>query len=339
MKTTTDFAKHLGKFLTEFLPTQRDVSPNTVKSYRDTFKLFLRFFEKSKEVSPDVLGLCQIDANSILAFLDYLETDRHCGKRTRNQRLAALHSFFRYVQLEAPDHIARCQQILAIPCHRYRQDPPTYLLAEEVKALLHQPDRAKSLGRRDALILSLLYDTGARVQELLDIRVGDFRLSPPACVRLNGKGRKTRIVPLMSRTVVLLNDYLGEHFPDPSGDTMKYVFQAGRNGDKLSTNGIRYILSKYAKATGLVTATPARSISPHTLRHTKAMHLLETGNPVTVIRDILGHSDTKTTQIYARCNQAMQAEALAKVEAMMAMPVTHPEWRKDENLIGWLESL
>ena len=207
----TDFATRLTQFLGEYLPAQRNVSPNTIKAYRDAFTLFLRYCRDQRCLVPEKVTLDSIDVSLILAFLDHLETERNCCARTRNHRLSALHAFFRFLQIETPDRIAQCQRVLAIPLQRSPRPQVVYLSREELTALLAQPDLTTVGGRRDAVLLSLLYDTGARVQELLDISVRDLRLESPAQVLLTGKGRKTRVVPLMSGTVELLTEYLREH--------------------------------------------------------------------------------------------------------------------------------
>src|SRR5262249_7316420 len=203
----TNFSMHLTAFLTNYLPAQRTVSPNTIKAYRDAFVLLLRYCRDVRRLAPDRLNLDQIDPPLMLDFLDHLEKERRCAARTRNLRLTAVHAFFRYVQTEEPGLLLRCQRILAIPLQRCAPPPVEYLSPESLAAILRQPDLARRAGRRDAVLLSLLYDTGARVQELIDLSVRDVRLDSPAQVRLMGKGRKTRVVPLMNSTVDLLRAY------------------------------------------------------------------------------------------------------------------------------------
>ncbi|HEY6343733.1 MAG TPA: site-specific integrase [Bryobacteraceae bacterium] len=193
----TDLSIHVTSFLTHHLAAQRNLSPNTIKAYRDVFTLFLRFCRDVRGIAPEKLRLEQIDVPLVEAFLDHLETERKSSPRTRNRRLATLHAFFRYVQAEEPDHMLQCQKILAIPLRRHVHPVVGYLSKEE---LVEQPDVQTSEGRRDAVLLSVLYDTGARVQELIDLSVGDVRLDAPAQIRLLGKGRKMRAVPLMNNT-------------------------------------------------------------------------------------------------------------------------------------------
>jgi len=334
----TNFATHLTAFLTSYLPAQRNVSPNTIRAYRDAFVLLLRYCRDVRRLAPDRLSLEQIDPSLVLDFLDHLEKERRCAPRTRNLRLTAVHAFFRYLQTEEPGLLLRCQRILAIPLQRCTPPAVEYLSPESLAAILQQPDLGQRAGRRDAILLSLLYDTGARVQELIDLSVRDVRLESPAQVRLTGKGRKTRVVPLMNSTVALLRDYLCEQGligPEPFD---KPLFR-NRFGGRLSRSGIRYLVEKYVrKASISQPAVPLPKVSPHTFRHSKAMHLLQTDNPLVVIRDFLGHTDIKSTEIYARANLDMKRRALDKASTKSPTPAI-PSWQKDKGLLDWLTSL
>jgi site-specific recombinase XerD len=230
-----------------------------------------------------------------------------------------------------------CQKILAIPLRRHARSTVAYLSKEELVEILAQPDLRTSDGRRDAVLLSVLYDTGARVQELIDLSVGDVRLDPPAQLRLLGKGRKMRSVPLMENTVPLLRDHLQENHLDRPEQFDKPLFQNARN-QRLSRSGIRYILQKYLVMARSKCPTLNRTVSPHTLRHAKGMHLLQSGISLDMIRDFLGHVDVKTTQIYARANLEMKRNALAKITD--PSPVrTIPSWQQNNDLLDWLRSL
>ncbi len=230
-----------------------------------------------------------------------------------------------------------CQKILAIPLRRHARPTVGYLSKEELAEILAQPDMHTSDGRRDAVLLSVLYDTGARVQELIDLSVGDVRLDPPAQLRLLGKGRKMRAVPLMDNTAKLLRDHLQENHIDHSEHFDKPLFQNARH-QRLSRSGIRYILQKYLVRARPKLPTLNRTVSPHTLRHAKGMHLLQSGISLDMIRDFLGHVDVKTTQIYARANLEMKRKALEKITD--ASPVhTIPTWQQNKDLLGWLRSL
>jgi site-specific recombinase XerD len=333
----TDFSVHVTSFLTHYLAAQRNLSPNTIKAYRDVFTLLLRFCRDVQGIAPEKLHLEQVDVSLVEAFLDHLESERKSSPRTRNHRLATLHAFFRYVQAEEPAHMLHCQKILAIPLRRHARSTVAYLSKEELAEILAQPDLRISDGRRDAVLLSVLYDTGARVQELIDLSVGDLRLDPPAQLRLMGKGRKMRAVPLMDNTVQLLRDHLQENHLDRPEQFDKPLFQNARS-QRLSRSGIRYILQKYLVQARTKLPTLNRTVSPHTLRHAKGMHLLQSGISLDMIRDFLGHVDVKTTQIYARANLEMKRTALEKIAD--SSPVrTIPSWQQNKDLLDWLRSL
>ncbi len=333
----TDFSVHVTSFLTHYLAAQRNVSPNTIKAYRDVFTLLLRFCRDVQGIAPERLHLEQIDVPLVEAFLDYLERERKASPRTRNHRLSALHAFFRYVQAEEPARLLQCQQILAIPLRKHARPTVAYLSKEELAAILAQPDLRTPEGRRDAVLLSVLYDTGARVQELVDLSVGDVRLDPPAQLRLLGKGRKMRAVPLMGKTVQLLRNHIPENRLVGPEQFDKPLFQNARK-QRLSCSGIRYILHKYHIKARDKRPSLNRKVSPHTLRHTKGMHLLQSGISLEMIRDFLGHVDVKTTEIYARANLEMKRNALEKIND--ASPVqTIPCWQQNKDLLDWLRSL
>jgi len=333
----TDFSVHVTTFLTHYLAAQRNVSPNTIKAYRDVFTLLLRFCRDVQQIAPERLRLEQIGVPLVEAFLDYLEQERHSSPQTRNHRLAALHGFFRYVQAEDPERMVQCQQILAIPLRKHARHTVEYLSKEYLAEILAQPVLRTRQGRRDAVLLSVLYDTGARVQELIDLSAGDVRLDSPAQVRLMGKGRKMRAVPLMEMTVQILRDHIHENGLDHLAQFDRPLFQ-NRKGERLSRSGIRYILQKYVQRVRSSHPTFNQTVSPHCLRHTKGMHLLQSGVPLEIIRDFLGHVDVKTTQIYARSNLEMKRKALENVSD--SSPVSKiPSWQENKTLLEWLHSL
>ncbi len=342
--------------MAHYLGAQRNLSPNTIKAYRDVFTLLLRFCRDVRGIAPEKLCLEQIDVSLVEGFLDHLGTARNSSPRTRNHRLAALHAFFRYVQAEEPAHMLQCQKILAIPQQRHARPAVTYLSKEERAEILAQPNLRTREGRRDAVLLSILYDTGARVQELIDLSVGDVRLDPPAQLRLLGKGQarvplmdstvqllrllgkgRSRAVPLMDSTVQLLRQHIQENRLDRAEQFDEPLFQNARH-QRLSRSGIRYILQKYLVRARSKCPSLNRTVSPHTLRHTKGMHLLQSGISLDMIRDFLGHVDVKTTQIYARANLEMKRKALENVaEPSPAQPI--PSWQQNTTLLDWLRSL
>ena len=333
----TDFSVHVTNFLTHYLAAQRNLSPNTIKAYRDVFTLLLRFCRDVRGVALERLSLAHIDAPLVEAFLDHLRNDRHVSIRTQNHRLAALHAFFRYVQSEVPERLLQSQQILAIPLRRHPRQSVGYLSKELLAQILAQPDLRTPPGRRDAVLLSVLYDTGARVQELIDLNAGDVRLDPPAQVRLMGKGRKMRAVPLMDATVDLLRDHRRDNGLDRPEHADLPLFQ-NRQGGRLTRAGVRYLLQKYVESVRRDHPGFTQPVSPHSLRHTKGMHLLQSGVPLEIIRDFLGHVDVKTTEIYARANLEMKRKALEKVADVSPLPKI-PSWKQNKTLLEWLHSL
>jgi site-specific recombinase XerD len=332
----TDFAVFLHRYLTAHLAGLRGCSPHTIASYRDTFKLLIVFFRDDRSVPPEKLTLDHIDATAITGFLDWLQASRRNSASTRNQRLAAISSFHRWMQSQDPTRMPSCQDILAIPAKRQPQPAVNHLTLEQTRCLLTQPDRSTRPGRRDATLLAVLYDTAARVQELADLTVRDIRLQPPALVALTGKGRKTRHVPLTDNTAALLQAYLAEHRLDQPGHDDHPVF-FNQHRSNLSRGGITWIIRKYQTKAADPTLTDA-DITPHTLRHSKAMHLYEAGVPLPYIRDILGHVDLSTTEIYARASTEAKRRAL---EAAYTDIVTDdlPEWNHDPGLLTWLTNL
>jgi integrase/recombinase XerD len=333
----TDLALRLKGFLGEYLPMQRKLSPNTIRGYRDAFVLLLRYCREIRKLRVERLDLHQIDTGLVVDFLEHLEHERKCSPTTRNHRLTAIHSFFRYVQTEEPERVLQCQRILAIPLRRINHAEPTYLCDKDLAVLLRQPRRSTRGGRRDAVLLSVLYDTGARVQELIDLRVQDLRLETPAMVRLTGKGRKTRLVPLMPSTVEALRHYLREEKLD-APETVDTPLFRNRQGAPFSRWGIRYLLAKYSQRARVKHPSLPSKVTPHTLRHSKAMHLLQAGNPGIIIRDILGHAHSQSTEVYARADLEMKRRALQKAGKAPTLS-DRRSWQRDPDLLRWLQSL
>ncbi len=335
-----EFADRLGEFLSVYLPATRKVSVNTIRSYRDAFALLLRFLRDQKGVPVEKVSLDNLDAPTLIEWLDHLETARQCSPRSRNQRMSAMRSFLRYLAPADPARVQQLHRVLAIPSCRCRHEPVPYLEPNVLAGLLSQPDLATPRGRRDAVLLSVLYDTGARSQEIVDLRVRDLRLDSPAQATLTGKGRKTRIVPLMPSTVRLLRDYLRSAGLDLPGAASEPVF-AGRHGSSLTRSGLRSILARHADAARASHPGLAQRLGPHTLRHTKAMHMLQAGVALIHIRDILGHADIRTTEVYARADLEMKRKALEKA-AVTSNAVAQPNlssWHENKNLMDWLTSL
>jgi len=332
----TDFAKALSQYLSAYLSGQRNVSSNTISSYRDTFKLFLTYCKQSG-LSIERLTFAQIDESLVLAFLKWLEDERSNGISTRNQRLACIHAFFRYVQTEHPVGLLTYQKILAIPMKKAPKPTVNHLTPDSLQLILAQPDLSTRGGRRDATLLSVLYDTGARVQELVDLRVRDVRLDPPPVLSLTGKGRKTRHVPLMSNTEAVLRQYMNEGYLLQNGMQDRPLF-CNRQHAKMTREGVAFILDKYVARARAASPTIPDKVTPHVLRHTKAMHLLQSGVNLIYIRDLLGHVDIATTEVYARADTELKRKALEQAYPNMVLEGM-PQWNQDEDLISWLISL
>jgi site-specific recombinase XerD len=276
-----------------------------------------------------------LNAPMVLDFLTHLETSRANTVRTRNARLAAVQTFFRYVARQEPSLSALCSPILAIPAKKALHPVLGYLSEKELGHLLAQVDRTVRHGERDYVLLSVLYDTGARVQELLDLRPCDFHLDPPPFVRVCGKGRRERLCPLLPQSAQLVRKFLatkGRHL-----DEEWPLLQNGK-GMRLGRHGARYILMKYLhRAAGSMPSLGRTAISPHTLRHTKAMHLLQSGVPLVMVKDFLGHVDMKSTEIYVQADLEMKRKALESVNGTQAPQAAKPQL--PSGLIEWLESL
>ena len=327
----TDFAYYLSNFLTTYLAGQRNLSANTIQSYRDTFSLLLRYFSDSKRIVPEKISVCMVDKKSVEEFLLWLETERECSISSRNQRLAAIHSFFRYLQYEKPEHMHHCQRIISIPLKRAPKKPPVYLLDGEIGKLLSMPNMQTERGRRDATMLSLLYDSGARAQELADLTPRNLRLEEPFYVTLTGKGKKTRHVPIMKQTAFLLIPYLKEQRIN-TADKLDHPLFFNNRKEKLTRQGISHIVSKYADNIRV-----NDKITPHVMRHSKAMALTQADVNLIYIRDILGHADMKTTGVYSKSNIEMKRKALEKIDAK-AIPEAI-DWTADNGLMDFLKNL
>ncbi len=335
MSTTTPqstFACLLQDYFGQRLISQRDASPRTVASYRDTFCLLLRFSEQRLGKSPVALTLGDLDATLILAFLDHLEQNRKNAVRSRNLRLAAIRSFFHYAALREPTALPTVQQVLAIPFKRFDRRVVDYLSLEEVEALLAAPDAATWSGHRDRTMFATLYNTGARVSEIAGLNIGDVEVATTATVRLRGKGRKERTVPLWRTTRDQIREWLRH-----TGDKPASPLFANRRGERLTRSGIQVRLrAAVEKASVNCPTLRGRRISPHTFRHTTAMHLLQSGVDITVIALWLGHASPATTHIYVEADLAMKQRALSKLERPAGSPF---RFRPTDRLLAFLEAL
>jgi integrase/recombinase XerD len=326
------FAVLVQAFFCQRLIQQQNVSTCTVSSYRDTFRLLLGFLERHCKKPPATVTLADLDAPTIAAFLDHLEKKRHNSIRTRNARFAAIRSFLKYAALRDPVSLPIIQRVLAIPMKRFARPALTFLSRDEVAALLKAPDGSTWSGRRDRGLFALLYNTGARVSEAIALRRADISLDTARSVHLTGKGRKQRTVPLWKSTVDDIRDWMVSLSPAP--ETLLFP---NRGGGPLSRSGVeRRLMEAMRMASDHCPTLQDKRVSPHTLRHTTAMHLLQSGVDITVIALWLGHESTETTHQYVEANLAMKEEALSKLEEI---PTAKVHFRASDKLLQFLEDL
>lgn len=331
----SDLGLCVEKFFREYLPTLRGMSLQTIRSYRDALVLFLRFVASHSGIRLEDLSLDAVTAEHVTQFLSFLETERHNSIATRNTRLAAMHTFARFLATESPEHLAEMQRLLGLPFKRgARNAPIDYLESAEAETLLGQIDRSTETGRRDYALFALMLNTGARVQEVLDLKLSDVRTEPPCQVRLRGKGGKVRICPIWASTATRLRE-----LTSGSTTTDMSLFM-NRRGGKLTRFGVRYLLNKYVAASSS-TATTLREkrIHPHSLRHTTAIYLLKAGIDFATISQWLGHASLNTTMKYARADLDLKRQALAQVFPEALAPPAGRGARVDVDLIGWLKRL
>lgn len=330
--TPTAFPTLLQDFFQRRLVAERGASSHTIASYRDTFALLVRYASQQIGRTPSALTVDDLDAPLILAFLDHLETERGNSPRTRNLRLTAIRSFMHHASLRDPAWLPVAQRVLAISSKRFDRPALDFLSRQEIDALLEAPDRDSWSGHRDAVLLAVLYNTGARVSEVTRVRNADLLLDRASALLLHGKGRKERIVPLWKSTAKQLRAWLAHIDPDPDAP----VFP-NRSGRPLSRSGVADRLRAAAKrASHSCPSLNRRSISPHTLRHTTAMHLLQSGIDLTVISMWLGHEDITTTHKYVEADLAMKEAALARIDEPEGQPV---RYKAPDQLLTFLETL
>jgi len=325
-------------FFHDFLVAQRGLSPHTIAAYRDSIKLFLNFAAGRLQKPVDKLTVEDFQDKLVVAFLDNLETSRANSTRTRNARLAALHALFRYIAGQQPQAMGSCQQICALPAKRTTHNTIEYLEDNEIRAVLGSVDQSSRNALRDYALLLFLYNTGARAQEVVDLRIDKLRFEMPYQVKLLGKGRKERACPLWPETVQALRNYL-EH-REPSATECPSVF-LNANGKPITRFGIRYIVRQHAaKAAEACASIKAKKVSPHTVRHTTAMHLLQSGNDIHVVKDWLGHADLNTTHAYVEIDMKMKRRALESCQPPKAKtPLKgQAKWLKP-GILEWLEDL
>lgn len=331
-----ELACALRGFFTDHLPRVRGMSAHTVCSYRDAIVLFLRFLAEHRKRPAVTLDFRDLTADAVLAFLEHLESARGNAAATRNNRLAAIHAFARYAVTNQPQQMEICQRILAVPFKRARTRLVEYLEADEIRALLAAPNRKTPDGRRDHALLLALFNTGARVQEILDVRPCDLQLMRPYQARLRGKGSKERMCPLWPQTVDTLRALLSDYGTDLTAT--QPLFRNHR-GQPLTRFGVRYLLRKYAfEARSTAPTLATKRVHPHVLRHTTAVHLLQAGVDLVTISHWLGHASIETTNRYAAVDLEMKRAAIAKAQPVGDVsPLA--AWRTKKTILQWLEAL
>ena len=329
----------VSRFFTVYLPGERGFSEATIVSYRDTFKQLLSFCKAHLGIPPEKLTVAHLSRDVITEFLRALEID---GKSvsTRNQRLAAIKCFFGYIQYAFPEYLDIASGVLQMRMKKQPESVVNYMSVDGVARVLQQPNMNIAVGYRDTLMLTILYDSGARVTEITKIRIGDIRLQSPATIVLHGKGSKDRIVPLSSKTATLIEEYLKRKRLQAAVHRDKFLF-TNRSGEQLTRAGVAYILCKYVDAARIECPDliPDK-FSPHCMRHSKAMHLLQAGVAIIYIRDFLGHESVKTTEVYAKADGKSKRAALdAAYSAALDSELPQKPWNDDDNLMEFLTNL
>jgi site-specific recombinase XerD len=338
MTHPTDFtlSAALRMFLGEYLPHQKAYSIHTILSYRDSLKLLLQFAAGERGRVCD-LSIKSLDLATIRAFLESLETKRHNGPATRNVRLGAIHSFFQFLCREFPEYLDQAQHVLGIPFKRTSSRIIDYLDADEIHALLEHIDRSTLAGRRDYVLLALMFNTGARVQEIVSLQTTDVRTTTPASVTFFGKGRKERICPLWPETANLVKEYF--HQCGFAAHEPQSVFR-NQHGGTLTRFGARLILQRHIRRAAVeLPSLKRKRIHPHSLRHSTAIHLLKSGVDLSTIAHWMGHSSINTTHKYVSIDLEDKRAAIAKARPLASKSVTPSRWHPDEDILKWLESL
>jgi integrase/recombinase XerD len=334
-KTPNLLGPALRNYFTDHLPRLRGMSPNTIQSYRDSLALLLRFVACERKRTVADLDLTDIDPEKVLAFLSYLERDRKNGVTTRNVRISAIHAFFRYVGTRHPEQLDLVQRILGIPFKRARERAVEYLEYEEIEALLSTIDQNTLDERRDYALLATMFNTAARVQEIVDLSARDLQLTRPFQVRIFGKGRKERFCPLWPQTAKTLRSFCKERNLDLRSDAKVFL---NHRGEGLTRFGVRYILAKYlTRARSRVASLAKKRLHPHSMRHSAAVAMLKSGVDLSSISQWLGHASLNTTNRYATIDLEMKRKAIAQVKTIPRSSCT--PWKKDRSILKWLESL
>lgn len=334
---STDFAALLSRYFTGYLPNERGSSPQTIDSYRNAFILYLEYMESIRGIKPEKLVVKDYTRESILGFLEWLEKERENSAATRNYRLAAMKGFIHYLKYEFPDYMEEYQRILGIPLKKTKQKEVSYMKTEGVELLVKQIDVNRTNGLRDYVMVLILYTTGVRVSELINIKVRDISLTEPYTIKIHGKGNKGRYVPLMKTAVPHIKQYLSQMHYDTEAKYGEYLFKNHMN-NQFTRQGVNYVLKKYgAKARNINKALIPNDLTAHKMRHTTAMELIMSGVDLMYIRDLLGHSSVMTTEVYARTDADLKRKAI-EAAGKEILPEEEALWDIDTNLKEWLKS-
>lgn len=339
MKTRQNntLGKALRDFFSNYLPQLRAMSPHTILSYRDSLKLFLQFLVKKQNISVSDITIEKIGVDEVINFLDYLEKGRGNGVGTRNIRLSAIHIFFRYLATIYPEYLYQSQRILSIPFKRTTTRSIEYFEFDEIRSVLQSIDHSKSNGRRDYVLLLLMFNTGARVQEVVDLRANDLQLIKPFKIYIFGKGRKERICPIWPETAQVLQEYVEERQIDLRKPLPIFFNNMGKH---LTRFGVRYILKKYLhKAAYSQPSLVKKRLHPHSMRHSTAVHLLKSGVDLCTIANWMGHVSVNTTNKYVTLDMEMKQQVLAKTKPLVNGINTQSSWRQNPDILTWLESI
>lgn len=318
-----NFSYYLSHFLKEYLVVERNVSSKTIRSYKTTFQMLITYFVEEKNMKLTDITFENVTKEMILDFLNYLETEKKNSIRTRNQRLAAIHSFYQYCSVDEIEHIENIQKILSIKTKKYEKKVQEYLTKEEVQTLLARIDTSTKIGRRNLLVLSLLYDTAARAEEIIHLKLEDIRLEEQLVI-LTGKGNKQRIVPIMENTKKLIIQYLKEN----------KIARGFLFGENTTYSMLKHLLLKINQMNII-----SKKITSHTFRRSRATHLLEAGVNILYIQELLGHEDISTTQEYAKVIEKNKIEAIKKASPNLGETELLPDWNNDKDLLNQLLNL
>lgn len=332
---TTDFAKLVTGFLTDYLPLQRGYSQNTILSYRDALKLFVLFLTETKGIKLSRFTMAGFDRVLIIEFLEWCR-DRGSAVSTVNQRLAALKTFAAYAQMECIDYVAPLQNVLAVHAHKTVGKEISFLTVDQISKLINRPDINTATGLRHRTAVTLLYDSGCRVQELCDLRIRDINTGRNPTLRLHGKGDKYRTVVITDKTAHLAKEYISRQ---RYGALQDHPLIVNRSGQKMNRDGIQYIISKYVNELHSEDNAFPAHVHCHQFRHSKAMHMLAAGINIVYIRDFLGHEDISTTMIYSRADNRLKNEAINTLAPKVTSDIDLPDWREDKDLLSFLNSL